>query len=61
MVVESPAESKGTIYLPEPLVTSLEESVIRVNGDVENGTQFEVNGGDAFVLTQEPLDAGLLA
>ncbi|EXF77089.1 alpha-L-rhamnosidase [Colletotrichum fioriniae PJ7] len=61
MVVESPAESKGTIYLPEPLVTSLEESVIWVNGDVKNGTQFEVNGGDTFVLTQEPLGAGLLA
>ncbi|KAL0780371.1 hypothetical protein CaCOL14_001706 [Colletotrichum acutatum] len=61
MKVETPAESKGTIYLPESLVTSLEKSVIRVNGVVKNGTQFEVNGGDAFVLTQEPLGAGLLA
>ncbi|KAK1511317.1 alpha-L-rhamnosidase [Colletotrichum costaricense] len=61
MGAESPAGTKGTIYLPEPLVTSLEESVIRVNGVVKNGTQFEVNGGDAFVLTQERLGAGLLA
>ncbi|KAK1705656.1 alpha-L-rhamnosidase [Colletotrichum lupini] len=61
MGADSPTGSKGTIYLPEPLVTSLEESVIRVNGVVKNGTQFEVNGGDAFVLTQEPLGAGLLA
>ncbi|KAK1635632.1 Six-hairpin glycosidase-like protein [Colletotrichum phormii] len=61
METESPAGSKGKVYLPEPMVTSLEKSVIRVNGVVKNGTQFEVDGGEAFVLTQEPLGAGLLA
>ncbi|WYZ41210.1 hypothetical protein EsH8_V_000105 [Colletotrichum jinshuiense] len=53
MKVESPATSKGVVYLPQPLVTPLERSVIRVNGIVTNGTQFDVKGGDVFVLTQE--------
>ncbi|GKT56129.1 glycoside hydrolase family 78 protein [Colletotrichum tofieldiae] len=53
MKVESPGGTKGTVYLPEPLVTGLDDSVIRVNGVVRNATRFEVNGGDAFVLTQE--------
>ncbi|KAK1984924.1 alpha-L-rhamnosidase [Colletotrichum cereale] len=53
MEVESPAGTKGVVYLPQPLVTGLDGSVIRVNGVVRNATHFEVNGGDAFVLTQE--------
>ncbi|KAL2877083.1 hypothetical protein SGCOL_007705 [Colletotrichum sp. CLE4] len=61
MEIESPAGSKGKVYLPEPMVTSLDKSVVRVNGVVMNGTQFEIDGGDVFVLTQESLGAGLLA
>ncbi|KAH6879855.1 alpha-L-rhamnosidase [Thelonectria olida] len=54
MNVESPVGSKGMVLLPQPLPTAHEGSVIRVNGVVRNGTQFMVNGGDVFVLTQEP-------
>ncbi|GKT50465.1 uncharacterized protein ColSpa_10646 [Colletotrichum spaethianum] len=53
MEVESPAGTKGMVYLPQPLAKGLNGSVVRVNGAVRNATQFEVNGGDAFVLTQE--------
>ncbi|KAK2007886.1 alpha-L-rhamnosidase [Colletotrichum eremochloae] len=58
MEVESPGGTKGVVYLPQPLVTGLDLSVVRVNGVVRNGTQFEVNGGDAFVLTQELYSTG---
>ncbi|OHE98607.1 alpha-L-rhamnosidase [Colletotrichum orchidophilum] len=61
MKVESPAGSKGKVHLPDPLVSSLDQSVIRVNGIVKNGAQSEANRGDAFVLTQEPPGAGILA
>ncbi|KAK2039476.1 alpha-L-rhamnosidase [Colletotrichum somersetense] len=53
MEVESPRGTKGVVYLPQPLVTGLDSSVVRVNGAVRNETRFEVDGGDAFVLTQE--------
>ncbi|KAK1840452.1 condensin complex component cnd1 [Colletotrichum chrysophilum] len=56
MKVESPAgANKGTVYLPQPLLTPLEKTAIRVNGVVLNGTHFEVQGGDKFELTQDLL------
>ncbi|TDZ31505.1 hypothetical protein C8035_v012251 [Colletotrichum spinosum] len=56
MKVESPVGgNKGVIYLPQPMMTLVEESVIRVNGAVVNGSVFEVSGGDSFALTQNVL------
>ncbi|KAF6808965.1 condensin complex component cnd1 [Colletotrichum sojae] len=53
MRVESPVgTSKGTVFLPQPLLTPLEKSTIRVKGVVQNGTQFELLGGQDFVLSQ---------
>ncbi|KAF4841472.1 hypothetical protein CGCSCA4_v009399 [Colletotrichum siamense] len=54
MKVESPSGgNRGTVYLPQPLPTPIEKTVIRINGVVANGSAFEVAGGDAFVLTQD--------
>ncbi|KAF9874327.1 hypothetical protein CkaCkLH20_08310 [Colletotrichum karsti] len=55
MKVVSPAGTVGKVYMPQPLMTPLEKSVIRVNGVARNGTQFEVKGGDTFELTQSLL------
>ncbi|KAF7534549.1 hypothetical protein G7054_g6117 [Neopestalotiopsis clavispora] len=52
MVVEAPTGTNGTVTLPTPLLTTLDDSVILVNGQVVNATQFEVVGGASFELQQ---------
>jgi hypothetical protein len=42
----------GTVHLPQPLLVPIEQSFIKVNGRVANGTSFSVNGGDEIVITQ---------
>ncbi|KAI0017864.1 alpha-L-rhamnosidase [Xylariomycetidae sp. FL0641] len=53
MVVDAPRGTNGTIHLPTPLRTSLDDSVVRVNGKVVAGTSFAVQGGETFMLVQE--------
>ncbi|KAI1843412.1 hypothetical protein JX265_013294 [Neoarthrinium moseri] len=52
MVVEAPTGTKGTVTLPRPLVTSIDDSVFTVNGQAVNATTFEVVGGSTFNLQQ---------
>ncbi|KAI0178491.1 hypothetical protein BJ166DRAFT_601358 [Pestalotiopsis sp. NC0098] len=53
MTVDAPGGTKGTVTLPTPLLTSLDESVFTVNGQVVNSTaSFEVMGGTTFSLQQ---------
>lgn len=42
----------GTVHLPRPLLVPAEESVIKVNGRVVNGTSFVVAGHDQIVISQ---------
>ena len=53
MEVEGPTRnSRGTVHLPEPLLTPVEYSVIRINGEITNDTSFTVPVGSKFVLEQ---------
>ncbi|KAL1883985.1 hypothetical protein Daus18300_000093 [Diaporthe australafricana] len=54
MQVESPG-GEGVVRLPQPLVVPTESSMIRVNGVISNGTEFQVKAGEKFELTQERL------
>ncbi|KAH9895388.1 Six-hairpin glycosidase-like protein [Xylariomycetidae sp. FL2044] len=53
MTVTGPAESTGTVYLPEPMLLAKDGSVLRINGEIVDGTSFEVVGGTTFTLMQE--------
>ncbi|KAI1337209.1 Six-hairpin glycosidase-like protein [Xylariaceae sp. FL0016] len=53
MTIEGPVGTQGTVHLPSPMMTGTQESVIKVNGQVVNGTSFTVQGGRNFTLIQE--------
>lgn len=50
--VESPAGTTGTVFLPFPLQTAANQTVLKLNGEVVTGDGFAVEGGETFVLTQ---------
>ena len=52
MEIDAPVGSSGTVALPSPLRTPVEQSTFTVNGQAVNNVMFAVTGGTKFVLKQ---------
>ncbi|UKZ83809.1 hypothetical protein TrVFT333_011622 [Trichoderma virens FT-333] len=52
MSVESPIGTNGTVFLPSPLPTPANQTVLRINGRKVTGDRFTVYGGETFALRQ---------
>ncbi|KAK6209045.1 hypothetical protein LQW54_006645 [Pestalotiopsis sp. IQ-011] len=54
MTLDAPEGTKGTVTLPTPMPTSVDDSIFTVNGQVVNSTTaFEVVGGTTFSLQRK--------
>ncbi|RWA04357.1 hypothetical protein EKO27_g10754 [Xylaria grammica] len=52
LVVDTPLGTKGTLYLPRPLLVSATSSIFEVNGVAQNSTSFKITGGAHLELKQ---------
>ncbi|KAI8710728.1 Bac-rhamnosid-C domain-containing protein [Fusarium sp. LHS14.1] len=54
MKVRGPSRgnTRGTVHLPKPLLTSLDKTVIKVNGKAVSGTAFTVRAGQEITIKQ---------
>ncbi|KAJ8130420.1 hypothetical protein O1611_g3211 [Lasiodiplodia mahajangana] len=55
IVVDAPAGTKGTLYLPEPLLVPAALSTFELNGIAQNKTSFEIAGGTLLELKQKQI------